>query len=144
MSGVSDRIVVNADAQAVWDVIADFEAYPEWQPDMKEVEILETFEDGWGKKVRFVVDAKVIQATLVLEYAYTDTSMSWWLVDGVNVRKNDGTYTVEPQDDGTTLVTYELEVVPSIPVPGMLRRKVAQRLVQAALRDMKRCAEARA
>jgi uncharacterized membrane protein len=138
---VQDSIVVHADADRVWDVIADFERYPEWQPDVKEVEVLETGDDGWGTKARFVIDAKFMHATLVLAYTYTDHAMSWVLVDGEGVRKNDGTYTVEPQDDGTTKVTYELEVVPAVPVPGVMRRKAARRIVEAALRDMKRHAE---
>jgi ribosome-associated toxin RatA of RatAB toxin-antitoxin module len=140
---VQDSIVVHADADTVWDVIADFEAYPEWQPDVKEVEVLETDEAGWGTKARFVVDAKIFQATLVLDYSYTDDAMRWVLVDGEGVRKNDGSYTVEPREDGTTKVTYELEVVPSVPVPGVMRRAAAKRIVEAALRDMKRRAEAR-
>jgi uncharacterized membrane protein len=139
---VSDSIVVDADADAVWDVIADFEAYPEWQPDIKEAEVLETDDDGWGTKARFVVDAKILQAKLVLTYTYTDTTMSWVLVDGEGVRKNDGTYTLEPQGDGTTRVTYELEVVPSVPVPGVMRRRAARRSVEGALRDMKQRVEA--
>lgn len=139
---VKDSITVNADADVVWDVIADFEAYTEWQDDVKEVEVLETGDDGWATLVRYKVDAKIMQAVLVLEYEYSDTEMRWWLVEGEGVRKNDGTYTVEPQDDGTTHVTYELEVVPSVPVPGMMRRRAAKRIIEAALREMKQRAEA--
>jgi hypothetical protein len=40
-------IVVDADPAAVLDVIADFEAY-EWTGAVREVEILEEFEDGWA------------------------------------------------------------------------------------------------
>jgi ribosome-associated toxin RatA of RatAB toxin-antitoxin module len=138
---VQDSIVVQADVDTVWDVIADFASYPEWQPDMKEAEVLETDEHGWGTKARFVVDAKFMHATLVLAYTYTDDTMSWVLVDGEGVRKNDGTYTVEAQPDGTTRVTYELEVVPAVPVPGFMRRQAARRIVEAALRDMKHRAE---
>jgi ribosome-associated toxin RatA of RatAB toxin-antitoxin module len=99
---VQDSVVVRAEPDAVWDVIADFESYPDWQPDVKEVEVLETDENGWGTKARFVVDAKVMQATLVLAYTYSDQAMSWTLVDGEGVRRNDGTYIVEPQSAGTT------------------------------------------
>jgi ribosome-associated toxin RatA of RatAB toxin-antitoxin module len=44
-NAVQDSIVVHADPDAVWDVIADFEAYPEWQPEIREAEVLET--DGY-------------------------------------------------------------------------------------------------
>ena len=140
-NAVSDSIVVQAGAEAVWDVIADFEAYPEWQDDVKEVEILETDDDGWGVKVRFGVDVRFMHAILVLAYRYTDTEMHWWLVDGHGVRKNTGTYTLEPLGNGATHVSYELEVVPTMPVPGMMRRRAARHIIDAALPAMKERAE---
>jgi ribosome-associated toxin RatA of RatAB toxin-antitoxin module len=139
---VSDRITVEATPEAVWDVIADFEAYPQWQPDVKEAEILEYTDDGWGERVRFVVDAKLFVARLVLAYTYTDTTMRWVLVEGDTVRKNDGMYTVEPLDETTTEVTYELEIAPAVPIPGVMRRTAARRIVGAALSDMKQRVEA--
>lgn len=141
---VSDSIIVEADADAVMDVIADFEAYPEWQDEIKEVEILETDEDGWGTKVRYVVDAKLFSMTYVLAYTYTDEAMHWTLVEGDQVRKIDGTYRLQEQEDGTTRVVYDLEVVPAISLPGMVRRKAAQRIVDGALKGMKRRVESSA
>jgi ribosome-associated toxin RatA of RatAB toxin-antitoxin module len=138
---VSDSIVVAAGPDAIMDVIADFDAYPEWQPEFKEVEVLETDDDGWGTKVRYVVDAKVMQAGLVLAYTYEDHAMRWTLVEGDGVKRNDGAYVLEDQGDGTTKVTYEAEIEPSIPMPGMLRRKAAKRIVEGALRGMKQRVE---
>lgn len=141
---VQGSTVVEADVDMIFEVVAGFEAYPEWQPEIKQVEVLETDDDGRGSRVRYVVDAGVFKATMVLEYSYTDTSMSWVLVDGDTVRRNDGRYTFADQGDGTTLVTYELEVEPAVPLPAMLRRRAAQRIIDAALSGMKQRAEARA
>ena len=138
---VQASIVVHAEPDRVWDVIADFDAYPQWQPDIREAETLETDGDGWGTKARFVVDARFMHAEVVLAYTYTDTTMTWALVEGEGVRRNDGTYTVEPGEDGATLVSYELEIEPAVPVPALMRRKAARRIVEAALRDMKLRAE---
>lgn len=134
---VRDSIVVDADADAVMDVIADFEAYPEWQDEIKDVEVLETDEDGWGTKVRFRVDAKIFSTDLVLSYTYTSDEMRWVLIEGDQVKRNDGVYHLEPLGDGRTRVTYELVVEPAIPMPGMLRRKAAKRIVDGALRGMR-------
>lgn len=138
---VSGQIIVQAGADAVMDVIADFEAYPEWQDEITAAEILETDDDGWGTAVRFTVDAKVFSMTYVLAYTYTDDAMSWTLREGDQVRKIDGTYELAEQDDGSTLVTYELEVEPAITLPKVLRRKAAQRIVDGALKGMKRRVE---
>lgn len=138
---VSDSVVVQAGAGAVWDVIADFDRYPEWNDEVREVEVLETDEQGWGTSVRFKIDAGVFNATLVLAYTYTDDRMSWWLTEGDKVKKNDGAYTLEARPDGATQVTYELEVEPAIKVPGVLKRQAAKRIVSQALKAMKERAE---
>lgn len=139
---VRDSIVVHGAPEAVLDVVADFDRYPEWQEEFRGVEVLETDENGWGTRVRFVVDAKVLQATIVLAYTYEDAAMRWTLVEGDGIRRNDGAYLLEDLGDGTTRVTYEVEIEPSIPVPGMLRRKAAKRIAEGALRGMKQRVEA--
>jgi ribosome-associated toxin RatA of RatAB toxin-antitoxin module len=141
---VRESIVVGADADTIMDVIADFESYPEWQGEMKEAEILESDADGWGTKVRYKVDAKVFSAEYVLAYTYADNELRWELVEGDQLRKNEGIYLLEEQGDGTTRVTYSLEVETSIPMPGMLRRKAAKKIVDGALKDMKRRVESKA
>lgn len=139
---VSESTVVQASPDDVWSVIADFEHYPEWNDEIDEVEVLETDAAGRGTKVRFRIDAGVITAQVVLEYAYEDNAMSWWLVEGDKVRKNDGSYTLHPRDDGSTEVVYELEVEPAIKLPGMLRRQAAKRIVTRALKSMRERVEA--
>lgn len=138
---VSDSITVQANPDAIMDVIADFTAYPEWQEEIKEVEVLETDEDGWGTRVRFTVDAKILKMTYVLAYTYGEDVMQWTLVEGDQLRKIDGAYRLVDQGDGTTLVTYDLEVVPAITLPKLLRRKAAQRIIDGALKGMKRRVE---
>lgn len=138
---VSDSIVVDAGPDAVWGVIADFDAYPEWNDEITSAEVLNADEDGWGTRVRFEVDAGVIGATFTLAYTYTDDSMSWWLVEGDKLRKNDGTYRLEERDDGTTVVTYELEIEAAVPLPGLVKRQAARRIVTRALSSMRDQAE---
>lgn len=138
---VSESITVQAGADAVMDVIADFETYPEWQDEIKAVEVLETDDDGWGVRVHYTVDAKIFSMTYVLAYTYTDDAMHWTLVEGDQVRKIDGTYHLQERDDGSTLVTYDLEVELAIPLPKMLRRKAAERIADSALKGMKQRVE---
>jgi ribosome-associated toxin RatA of RatAB toxin-antitoxin module len=137
---VRDDILVEAGPDAVMDVIADFEAYPEWQDEFKEVEVLETDDDGWGTKVRYHVDAGVLSATFVLEYEYTDDGMRWRLTEGDKLKKNDGRY-VLVEEDGGTRVTYELDVEPTVKLPGMVKRQAAKRIASGALKHMKQRVE---
>lgn len=138
---VEDSIVVEADPDTIMDVIADFEAYPQWQDEVKEVEVLDTDEDGWATRVRFRVDAMIAEVTYTLDYSYDDNAMRWTMVEGDKVKSNDGSYVLEDQGDGSTLVTYHLELQPGIRVPSMVRRQGQRRIAQAALKSLKRRAE---
>ena len=139
---VRDSIVISADPDSIMDVIADYEAYPDWQDEIKEAEILETDDDGWGTSVRFKVDATIAVVNYVLAYTYTDTSVSWTMVEGDKVKRNEGSYQLTDQGDATTLVEYDLEVEPGIKVPSMLRKQASKRIVRTALEGLKRRVEA--
>lgn len=139
---VSDSIVVAADPDTVMDVIADFPAYPQWQDEVEHVEVLDTDEYGWGRRVRFALDAKAFTARYVLEYDYTDTSMSWQLVESDQLSRLTGSYVLDPTDGGTR-VTYELDVVPRMRLPSLVRRTAARRIVTTALAGLKERVESR-
>lgn len=141
---VSEHIVVSADPDTVMDVIGDYESYPEWQPEVRSVEILQTDEHGRGTRVRYEVDAKVFRATYVLHYDYTPTSISWRLESSEQLRALNGAYEVTDRGDGSTEVGYRLEVVPAVPMPSIMRRRAARRIVDAALRGLEARAESNA
>jgi uncharacterized membrane protein len=142
---VRESIVVDAPADAVMAVIGDFPAYPQWQAEVCSAEVLEADQAGRGTIVRFVLDALGLRTTLVLAYRYLDREasqgMRWTLVESDNVRRDDGAYTLEQLADGRTRMDYELSVEPAVPLPGFVRRAAAKRIVDAALRSMKRQVE---
>lgn len=139
---VTEQVRVRADPDTIFEVIGDFATYPEWQEEVKETEVVATDDDGWATRVRFVLDATLFTTTFVLDYSYTDTTISWTLVSSDTLRRNEGSYTLADRGDGTTDLTYALEIEPSVPVPGMLRRRAAKRIVNGALLNVKARAEA--
>jgi uncharacterized membrane protein len=138
---VKDSIVVNADADTIMDVIADFDAYPQWQDEVKEVEVLDTDSDGWATRVRFRIDAMITEVTYVLDYTYEDTAMRWTLAEADKIKSQEGSYELEDQGDGTTLVVYNLEVEPAFKVPSIVRRQGTKRIAHAALKALKKRVE---
>lgn len=140
---VSERVVVGADAATVLDVIRDVEAYPQWQAETTVAEVLDRQEDGLPARVHFVVDGGVFRESMVVEYAHSATGMSWRLVSGEQLRRNDGRYEVTDRGDGTAELAYALAVDLAIPLPGIIRRRAAKRIVDTALRGAKARAESR-
>ena len=139
-------ILIGAPPAAVLDVVADFERYPEWTGAVKQVEVLERYDDGTGKRVRFVLDAGAIRDTYVLDYAWDFDedgvgTLSWTLVESTVLKALDGAYVLSAAGTGAQ-VRYELAVDLRIPMLGMLRRKAERAIIDTALTELKKHVEA--
>jgi ribosome-associated toxin RatA of RatAB toxin-antitoxin module len=140
----TQSIQVLAPPDRVAAVISDFPRYPEWAEAMKQVDVLEQYEDGYAAKVRFVIDAAVLADDYTLEYAYADdlSRIEWDLVAPSKTQKSQrGSYDLTDNGDGTTTVTYTLEVELSIGMLGMFRRKAEKMIMDQALKQLKRRVE---
>ena len=141
----TQSIRVQAPPDRVAAVICDFPRYPEWADAMKRVEVVEEYEDGYAASVRFVMDAGVLADDYTLEYAYADdlSRIEWHLAaPSRNQRVQNGSYDLVDGGDGTTTVTYTLEVELSIAMLGMFRRKAEKMIMDTALKQLKRRVEA--
>ncbi|MFF5292525.1 SRPBCC family protein [Paractinoplanes globisporus] len=140
----TQSIQVLAPVDRVAAVICDFPRYPEWVDALKQIEVLEEYEDGYAARVRFVIDAGVMADDYTLEYAYADdlTRIEWHLVEPSKTQKSQqGSYDLDDNGDGTTTVTYMLEVELSIGMLGMFRRKAEKIIMDTALKQLKRRVE---
>jgi uncharacterized membrane protein len=139
-----ERIRVEAGADRCFDVAVDFESYPEWARDVKEVKILEVDEEGRGKRVEYRVAALGKSVRYMLEYDYSDApaSFSWKLVEGDLVKRLDGSYRFEPETPASTRVHYQLAVDLTMPLPGLLKRRAAGLIMGNALKELKKQVEA--
>jgi uncharacterized membrane protein len=138
---VSDNIDVKATTDEIFAVATDFEAYPEWNANIKKVEVKETDDEGRATKVWMEVDAKVktVSYTLAYDYSEAPEAFSWSLVDG-DVKALSGAYRFDEFDD-VTEVQYETAIDPGFPVPGLLKRQAEKQIVKGALQDLKKRVE---
>jgi len=125
-------------AENVMAVITDFEAYPEWNDEVKHVEVLTVYEDTERPaEVRFVLDAGAIKDDYVLEYEWVaDGELRWHLVKGEMLRAMDGAYVLAAVPGGTE-VSYRLSVDVRIPMIGMIKRKAEKVIIDRALKGLK-------
>ena len=139
----TQSITVDAPAERVMAVIADFASYPEWVDAVKSTEVLEDGPDGRARQVRFVLDAGMVKDTYELRYDWAADGhrVSWDLVKGQVQRSQQGSYTLRERD-GRTEVTYALAVDLAIPMIGMFKRKAQKVITDTALTELKRRVEA--
>ena len=138
----SEHITIDAPPEQVFDTALDFERYPEWAADIKEVKVLERDEQGRGTRVSYRAAAMGRSAHYTLEYEYdaAPLSMRWVLAEGDIMRRLDGEYVFEPSD-GATEVTYRLAVDLVIPLPGFIKRRAEGTIMGTALRELKKRVE---
>ncbi|RKT18362.1 ribosome-associated toxin RatA of RatAB toxin-antitoxin module [Streptomyces sp. 1114.5] len=135
-------ITIEATPATVMAVIADFAAYPAWTGEVKEIEVLETGEDGRATQVRLLLDAGAIRDEHVLAYTWDgDREVGWTLVRSQMLRSLDGSYTLTALSGGRTEVTYQLAVDVKIPMLGMIKRKAEKVIIDRALSGLKKRVE---
>ncbi|ORM33657.1 SRPBCC family protein [Williamsia sp. 1135] len=136
-------IVINADAQAIMSVIADFEQYPKWVSAARDVQVTVPGASGRARQVRFVLDAGVLKDNYELSYDWSPdgNSVTWDLVSSDLQTAQHGRYLLVQQAPGSTKVTYELSVGLSIPMIGQLKRRAEKAITDAALKELKKRVE---
>jgi ribosome-associated toxin RatA of RatAB toxin-antitoxin module len=134
---VKDTTVIRATPAAVYAVIVDLAAYPQWADGVQSVEVLSSQDDGLPHRAAFRADARVAEIGYTLEYTHDQPSrVSWTLVEGDMVSQLDGVYGLEQVGD-TTRVHYSLEADLSLPLPGFMLKRGAKAILQQGLSGLK-------
>lgn len=136
---VTERMVVRATPDHCYQVLTDFEHYPEWASDIKAVSIDERDEQGRPVQVTFRAAAFGRSTSYTLRYDYqgAPSRLAWHQVDGDVTRRLDGSYEISPTDDGSADVTYHLVVELKVPLPVFVKRRAEGRITYTALRELR-------
>jgi uncharacterized protein YndB with AHSA1/START domain len=106
----SATTVIAAPIERVYEVAADVEGSPAWQPEIKVAECLERGPGGEQVLVHTETDAKVRTLKAELRFSYDPPhGLSWKQQDG-DLKSVDGSWSFEDAGDGTTRATYEMTV----------------------------------
>jgi ribosome-associated toxin RatA of RatAB toxin-antitoxin module len=134
-------LLIEAEPAACFDAITDYETFPEWQSAVKEVHVLSRDSGGFGRDVRFVIDAKVRVVSYTLRYSYERPHLVMWDYVTGDVKSVDGDFAFEDQGDGTTLATYTLDIDPGVWLPGVVKKMLADQVMKRSVEDLKRRVE---
>lgn len=134
--------LVNAPLDRCWNIVLDFERYPEWAKDVKESIVRARDDQGRASRVEFRASALGRSTHYTLEYDYSEAParLSWHLVDGDIMRALDGAYSFVEVEGGTQ-VFYELDIELVVPLPGFVKRRAEARILVEAVKELKARAE---
>ena len=131
---------INASAEAIMEVITDFDSYPKWT-DFKSAKVLKKDKQGRGSEVRYEMKAPVIgdvELTLSYRYKARGGGVSWTSKDVEGgIKSIRGEYTLDELDEEETKVTYKTSVDLQMKVPGMLKKQGEKQIIKQALDGLK-------
>lgn len=137
---VSSSIVIDAERQAVLDVIRDVGRYPEWTGGINRADVVEDG-DGGPRRVTFALSQAGLSDEYTLVYDWQADGVAWSLEKPSKLQKSQqGSYRLTPKGDGTE-VTYLLTMDVAIPMIGMLKRKFQKTITDTALKELKKRVE---
>jgi ribosome-associated toxin RatA of RatAB toxin-antitoxin module len=134
----TSTVEVTAPLAEVAAKLSAIAGYPEWLSSIKKVEVTESDAEGRATKADVSIDAGVMKdrATLSYDWSKAPNEISFSLDDADLMTAMDGKYTLKAVDDDTTLVTYELGVELSLPVPRMMISKTEKTTIDQALKEL--------
>lgn len=138
---VSKTVEVAADATSILAIVADVEAYPRWNPEVKGAWVLARYDDG--RTSQFRLDAAVagqdvtsVQAVYYPGPAQIQTVMQ----QGDLFTKQEQLFSVVELGP-TTLLTVDMDVETAMPLPAPMLKKALNAALDYLADNLKKRAE---
>ena len=112
----------DAPVEKVYKMLTDYESYPEYVDGTSDVTVKSMDENGG--EVEFKINI-IKKFSYSLKFSHeAPLSVSWEFIDGDLFSKNDGSWQLTDNGDGTTSASYKLDLEFKIKVPGMILKKL--------------------
>jgi carbon monoxide dehydrogenase subunit G len=140
MSG-SASTEIDAPLDAVWAVVADVEAAPQWQRGLDAIVVLERDAAGRAVRCETTTDAKLKVFTACVRFAYASPSGLTWAQERGDLRSMHGSWALEDAGGGRTRATYTLDGDPGVLMgrflKGALEEKIRGILIEGRPLELK-------
>lgn len=139
MPSATKTVSIRASAKRLFEIVTDYEHYPELFSYMKAVRVLSRSDDNRVQEVSFHLSMiKDFRYTLRIEHTpFTETN--WTYLEG-DFKDSTGGWKFE-EDGETTRVTYAVSMDFGFAVPGFIARKLVEGSLPAMLNAVRKRAE---
>ncbi|PEG57147.1 cyclase [Mycolicibacterium boenickei] len=123
---MSKTVEVDAPAEKIMAIVGDFEAYPQWNPEIKGCWILARYDDGRPSQLRLDVEIQGQSGVFINAVYYPAENQIFTVMQqGDHFTKQEQRFSVVPLGPDSTLLQVDLDVEVKLPVPAMMVKKLA-------------------
>jgi ribosome-associated toxin RatA of RatAB toxin-antitoxin module len=141
---VSKTVEVAAPPELIMSIVADFEAYPEWNQEVKGCWVLARYDDGRPSQLRLDVEIQGMAGTYICAVYYpSPVQIYTMLQQGDFFEKQEQTFSVVPIGPAS-LLTVDLDVETKMAVPKAMVKKVINDALEYLADNLKARAEQKA
>ncbi|MFL0180897.1 MULTISPECIES: SRPBCC family protein [unclassified Mycobacterium] len=138
---VSKTVEVAADAATIMGIVADFEAYPQWNEEIKGAWVLARYDDGRPSQLRLDASYSGFDGTFIQAVYYpSGTQIQTVLQQGDLFTKQEQLFSAV-EIGPTTLLTVDMNVETQMPVPKPMLKKAFSNALDYLADNLKRRAE---
>jgi ribosome-associated toxin RatA of RatAB toxin-antitoxin module len=141
MPQVTEAIEIKATPKKCYEVITDYENYPEFIDNVKSVTVSK--KKGETCEITYELDLiKSIRYTLKM-IGKPPHRLEWQFVSGDIMKKNEGHWELSEIKKGVTHATYDIDIELGLFVPGIITKKLVGKNLPEMLKSFKTRIEAK-
>ena len=138
---VSKTVEVAADAGSIMAIVADFEAYPQWNAEVKAVHVLARYDDGRPSQLRLDTVIQGIEGTYIQAVYYpSPIQIQTVMQQGDLFAKQEQLFSVVEMGP-TSLLTVDMDVETAMAFPKPMVKKVVNNALDYLADNLKTRAE---
>jgi ribosome-associated toxin RatA of RatAB toxin-antitoxin module len=138
---VSKTVEVAARPETIMSIVADFEAYPQWNDEVRGCWVLARYDDGRPSQVRVDISVQGMDGTYICAVYYPSGAEIYTVLQqGDLFSKQQQNFSVVGMG-ATSLLTVDLDVETKMAVPKMMVKKVVNSALDYLADNLKRRAE---
>mgnify|MGYP006272332865 CR=1 FL=1 len=139
MSVSKNSISIEASVDDVTSLLFDPTTYASWSSSTPSAKVLTRDANGRATKVEMDIKAGPVKDHVTLDYDWSagPNTVNFTLDEANMLTEMQGGYSVVDNGDDTVIVSYELTVGLSMPVPAMMRQKQEMDTINKTLNELK-------
>jgi ribosome-associated toxin RatA of RatAB toxin-antitoxin module len=141
MPVLSKTVEVSADAASIMAIVADFEAYPQWNDEIKGLWVLARYDDGRPSQLRLDTEVQGVAGTYIQAVYYPGANQIQTVMQqGDLFAKQEQLFSVV-EIGASSLLTVDIDVEPSMPVPASMVKSMLNNVLDHLAENLKQRAE---